>query len=52
LAQIPAKSMVMDIVVADTPPKYGMLLSQSWGAKLKCTLEMEISYATIPLFGH
>ena len=34
LAQIPAKSLVMDIVVADIPPKYGMLLPRSWGAKL------------------
>jgi hypothetical protein len=35
LVQIPSKSMVMDVVVADIPPKYGMLLSRSWGAKLK-----------------
>ena len=34
LAQIPAKFLVMDIVVADVAPKYGMLLSRSWGAKL------------------
>ena len=34
LSQIPAKSLVMEIVVADVPPKYGMLLSRSWGAKL------------------
>ena len=34
LTQIPAKCMVMDVVVADVPPKYGMLLSRSWGAKL------------------
>jgi hypothetical protein len=32
LAEIPTKSMVMDIVVADIPPKYSMLLSRSWGA--------------------
>jgi hypothetical protein len=51
LAQIPAKSMVMDIVVADIPPKYGMLLSRSWGAKLQGTLQLDMSYATIPLFG-
>jgi hypothetical protein len=50
LAQIPAKSMVMDIVVADIPPKYGMLLSRSWGAKLKGTLQLDMSYATIPVF--
>ena len=34
LAQIPAKNLVMDIVVANIPPKYGMLLSRSWGAKI------------------
>jgi len=33
MAQIPTKSLVMDIVVADIPPKYGMILSRSWGAK-------------------
>jgi hypothetical protein len=51
LAQIPAKSMVMDIVVAEIPPKYGMLLSRSWGANLKGTLQLDMSYATIPVFG-
>ena len=34
LVQYPAKIILMDIVVADIPPKYGMLLSRSWGAKL------------------
>jgi hypothetical protein len=29
LAQIPVKSILMDIVVVDIPPKYGMLLSRS-----------------------
>ena len=38
LAQIPAKSLVMDIVVADIPLKYGMILSRSWGAKLQGTM--------------
>jgi hypothetical protein len=51
LVQIPSKSMVMDIVVAYIPPKYGMLLSRSWGAKLKGTLQLNMSYATIPVFG-
>jgi hypothetical protein len=51
LVQIPAKSVVMDIVVADIPPKYGMLLSRSWGAKLQGTLQMDMTYATIPVFG-
>ena len=40
----------MDIVVADVPPKYGMLLSRSWGAKLQGTMQMDMTYATIPIF--
>lgn len=38
LTQIPAKTTVMDIVVADIPPKFGMLLSRSWAAKIKGTM--------------
>ena len=34
LVQYPGKSILMDIIVAHIPPKYGMLLSRSWGAKL------------------
>ena len=51
LVQIPSKSMVMDMVVASISPKYGMLLSQSWGAKLKGTLQLDMSYTTIQVFG-
>ena len=45
LSQIPSKSLVMDVVVADFPPKFGMLLSRSWATKLKGTLQMDMSYA-------
>jgi hypothetical protein len=45
------KSIVMDIVVADVPPKFGMLLSRSWIKRLGGTLQMDLSYATIPVFG-
>jgi hypothetical protein len=51
LAQIPAKNMVMDVVVVDIPPNFGMLLSRSWAAKLKGTLQMDMYYATIHVFG-
>ena len=40
----------MDVVVADVHPKYGMLLSRSWGAKLQGTMQMDMTYATIPVF--
>jgi hypothetical protein len=39
------KSVVMDIVVADVPPKFGMLLSRSWIKRLGGTLHMD------PVFG-
>jgi hypothetical protein len=45
------KTMVMDIVVADIPPKFGCLLSISWMKRLGGTLQMDLSYATIPIFG-
>ena len=50
LEQVFAKNLVMNIVVADIPPKYGMLLSRSWGAKLQGNLQLDMSYATIPFF--
>jgi ribonuclease HI len=43
--------MLMDVVVVEIPPKYGMLLTRSWGAKLRGTLQLDMSYATIPVFG-
>ncbi len=41
----------MDVVVADIPPRFGMLLSRSWGAKLKGSLQLDFSYATFLMFG-
>lgn len=51
LAQIPVKSLVMEILVVDIPPNYGMFLSCSCGEKLQGTLQMNMNYATIPVFG-
>ena len=45
------KNIVMDVLVADVPVKFGMLLSRSWDAKLKGTLQVDMSYATILIFG-
>ena len=38
LSQILAEIIVMDVVVVDIPPKFGMLLSRSWDSILKGTL--------------
>ena len=51
LTQLPMKSMVMDIVVADVPPKFGMLLSRGWIKRLGGTFQNDLSHATIPVFG-
>ena len=51
LNQISTKSIVMNVVVAEIPPKFGMLLSRSWASKLKGTLQMDMSYTTILVFG-
>jgi hypothetical protein len=51
LFQLPMKSVVMDIVVVDVPPEFGMMLSRSWIKRLGGTLQMDLTYATIPIFG-
>ena len=49
LNKLPSKTIVMDVVVANIPPKFGVLLSRSWTSKLKGSLQMDMSYATIPV---
>ena len=51
LVRSEARALGMDVVVVDIHPRFGMLLSRSWGAKLKGTLQLDFSYATIPVFG-
>jgi len=51
LVQFPNKTILMDVVVTDIPTKYDMLLSRSWGAKLQGSLQLDLSYATISVFG-
>ena len=36
--------------MADIPPRFGMLLFRSWGAKIKGTMQLDFSYVTIPVF--
>jgi hypothetical protein len=51
LAQLPMKSVVMDIIVVDIPPKFGILLSRMWAKKVGGSLQMDLTYSTIPVFG-
>ena len=45
------KSVIMDVVVAEITPKFGLLLYSSWAKKVGGTLHMDLTYATIPIFG-
>ena len=49
LNKLPCKTVVMGVVVADIPPKFGISLSRPWTSKLKGSLQMDMSYATIPV---
>jgi hypothetical protein len=51
IAHIPVKSVLIDVVIADIPSKYGMILSRSWGAKLGGSLLLDMTYATVHVFG-
>jgi hypothetical protein len=51
LTQVPVKSILMDVVSANIPPKYDLLLSRSSGAKLGGSLQLDMTYTTIPVFG-
>ena len=51
LAQLPMKGLIMDVVVVDITPKFGMVISRSWANKVGGTLQMDLTYATIPIFG-
>jgi len=41
----------MDVVIANIPPKYGLLLSRSSGSKLGGSLQIDMTYAMISMFG-
>jgi hypothetical protein len=45
------KSVGMEIIVVDVPPMFGMILSRYWIKRLQGTLQMDLTYAIIPMFG-
>lgn len=51
LAQFCVKSVVLDIVVTDIPPKCGMLMSRYCCAKLGGSLQIDMFYTTTPVYG-
>jgi len=51
LTQNLVKSVVMDIMVADIPTRFRILVSRSWGMKLGGSIKLDLTYASIPIFG-
>ena len=49
LAAYPKIEINMNVLVLDTPDTWGMLLSREWAAKLGGSIQMDLSYATIPI---
>jgi hypothetical protein len=41
-------SLLMDVVVIDVPDAWGMFISQKWALNLGGSIQMDLSYATIP----
>jgi ribonuclease HI len=50
LFHLPMKSVFMDIVVVDGPPKFSMLLSRYWIKILGGIVHMDLTCATTPVF--
>lgn len=51
LDQILVKSVVMDTVVVDIPASFIFILSKSWGSNIGDSIKLDLTYATIHIFG-
>jgi ribonuclease HI len=49
LVLYPNIAFKMDVLVIDVPDAWGMLLSRKWAATIGGCIQMDLSYATIPL---
>ena len=52
IAAFPEATYKMDVIVTDTKPHYGMLLSRQWVAAVGGNVQLDLSYATIPIGGN
>ncbi|KAH9291178.1 hypothetical protein KI387_043631, partial [Taxus chinensis] len=52
LASYPGENLKLDVVIVDCPAKWGMLLSRKWAASVGGSVQMDMSYATIPIEGN
>jgi hypothetical protein len=51
LAQLLVKRIMMDVVENDVPTNYDMFLSRTWARKLGGTMQMDMNFSTVPVFG-
>ncbi|KAH9323752.1 hypothetical protein KI387_018391, partial [Taxus chinensis] len=51
LAAYPGKNLKLDVVIVNFPTKWGMLLSRKWAVSVSGSVQMDMSYATIPIKG-
>jgi hypothetical protein len=51
LNQFLVKRIIMDVVVDDVITNHGILLSKTWAKKFGGTTQLDMTYATVPVFG-
>ncbi|KAH9307058.1 hypothetical protein KI387_011462, partial [Taxus chinensis] len=51
LASYPGRNLKLDVVIVDCPTKWGMLLSRKWAASVGGSVQMDMSFSTIPIEG-
>jgi len=42
---------MMDVVIIDVPPTYGMMLSKNLGTSIEGSIQIDLSFTTILVFG-
>lgn len=51
IVSYPEATYKIDIIVIDVPPHYGMLLSRQWIGLVGGSIQLDFSYATVPVNG-
>ncbi|KAH9289420.1 hypothetical protein KI387_033537, partial [Taxus chinensis] len=51
LVAYPGNNLKLDVVIVDYSAKWGILLSKNWATSVGGSVQMDMSYATIPIEG-
>ena len=49
LAAYPDVEITMNVLVIDIPDVWGMLFSREWAAKLGGSIQLDLTYTTVPI---